>query len=187
MKYTYTSIINALLMGALLLLPSFELCGQIGEVIWQEDFDHLDNWIIEQGNGSWGWGNGELQYYHPDNVRIDAIPDEPDNNALVITARQETGAGIADQWGNPLNYTSGRLMSKSKVAVKYGVIETRINVPDLGIGGWPAFWLLGMSNYGWPGKGEIDMMEMGHSKSFRICTMHTMEAITKTIQRRTRW
>jgi beta-glucanase (GH16 family) len=167
MKYTYTSIINALLMGALLLLPSFELCGQIGEVIWQEDFDHLDNWIIEQGNGSWGWGNGELQYYHPDNVRIDSIPDEPDNNALVITARQETGAGIADQWGNPLNYTSGRLMSKSKVAVKYGVIETRINVPDLGIGGWPAFWLLGMSNYGWPGKGEIDMMEMGHSKSFR--------------------
>ena len=28
-----------------------------GEVIWEEDFDNLDNWIIEIGNGSWGWNN----------------------------------------------------------------------------------------------------------------------------------
>ena len=27
-----------------------------GEVIWEENFDNLDNWIIETGNGSWGWG-----------------------------------------------------------------------------------------------------------------------------------
>ena len=41
-----------------------------GEVIWEENFDNLDNWIIETGNGSWGWGNGELQYYKPENVEI---------------------------------------------------------------------------------------------------------------------
>jgi len=141
--------------------------AQIGDILWQEDFNDLDNWIIEQGNGNWGWGNGELQYYSPNNVRIDAIPGEPNNNALVITAKQETGSSIVDQWGNPLQYTSGRLNTKSTVSVKYGVIETRVRVPNLDLGGWPAVWLLGTSNYGWPRKGEIDMMEMGHGKWFR--------------------
>ena len=37
--------------------------AQIGEVIWEENFDNLNNWLIETGNGSWGWGNGEHQYY----------------------------------------------------------------------------------------------------------------------------
>ena len=45
-----------------------------GEVIWEENFDNLDNWITETGNGSWGWGNGELQYYKSENEKIDTIP-----------------------------------------------------------------------------------------------------------------
>ena len=149
------------------LIAFVQMNAQIGDILWQEDFNDLDNWIIEQGNGNWGWGNGELQYYSPNNVRIDAIPGEPNNNALVITAKQETGSSIVDQWGNPLQYTSGRLNTKSTVSVKYGVIETRVRVPNLDLGGWPAVWLLGTSNYGWPRKGEIDMMEMGHGKWFR--------------------
>ena len=95
------------------------------------NFENLDNWIIESGNGSWGWGNGELEFYQENNVEISEIPGEPGNNGLHITVRQETGAGIVDQWGNPLNYTSGRINTKSKVSVKYGVIETRISVPDI--------------------------------------------------------
>ena len=27
--------------------------AQIGEVIWEENFNNLDNWLIETGNGSW--------------------------------------------------------------------------------------------------------------------------------------
>ena len=140
---------------------------EIGEVIWEENFDNLENWIIETGNGSWGWGNGELQYYKAENVEIIDLPNENGNNALQITAKQESGPELTDQWGNPLNYTSGRINTKSKLSVKYGIIETRVLIPDISIGGWPAVWLLGLSNLTWPRSGEIDIMEMGQRKAFR--------------------
>lgn len=141
--------------------------SQIGDLLWEENFDNLNNWIISTGNGSWGWGNGELQFYQEDNVQISSIPNEDANNALHIVARQESGANIVDQWGNPLSYTSGKINSMSKISVQYGMIETRLMVPDLETGGWPAFWLLGLSNFNWPTKGELDMMEMGHKQEFR--------------------
>jgi beta-glucanase (GH16 family) len=143
------------------------LFADIGEIIWEENFNNLDNWIMETGNGSWGWGNGELQYYSGNNVQITEILEESGNNALLITARQESGAGIVDQWGNPLQFTSGRINTKSKISVKYGVIETRVLITDIDTGGWPAIWLLGTTNLGWPRCGEIDIMEMGHKLSFR--------------------
>jgi beta-glucanase (GH16 family) len=145
----------------------FGVYAQIGQVLWQEDFNNLDNWIIETGNGSWGWGNGELEFYQADNVSIEEIPGETGNYGLRIEAREESGPNIVDQWGNPLNYTSGRINTKSFTSIRYGVIETRVMVPNIDLGGWPAVWLLGTSNYSWPQKGEIDMMEMGHQKEFR--------------------
>jgi len=141
--------------------------AQVGALIWEDEFTDLDNWIIQTGNGYWGWGNGELEYYSEDNVDIAEIPGEPGSSALRITARQESGPGIVDQWGNPLNYTSGKLVSKSMVTVQYGMIEARVRIPDLDLGGWPAVWLLGNANYAWPRCGEIDMMEMGSKQSFR--------------------
>ena len=141
--------------------------AQIGEIIWEENFDNLDNWLIETGNGSWGWGNGELQYYSENNVEISEIPNEPGNNGLHIIAKEESGSNIVDQWGNSLNYTSGKVTSKSKISVKYGMIETRALVPDIDLGGWPAIWMLGTANYSWPRCGELDLMEMGHAQAFR--------------------
>ncbi len=143
--------------------------GQIedGDLIWKEDFDNLDNWIVETGNGSWGWGNGELQYYKAENIEIIDLPNENGNKALQITAKEESGAGITDQWGNSLNYTSGRINTKSKLSLKYGIIETRVLVPNIDLGGWPAIWLHGLSNLTWPRSGEIDIMEMGQRKAFR--------------------
>ena len=141
--------------------------AQIGEIIWEENFDNLDNWLIETGNGSWGWGNGELQYYSDNNVEILEIPNEPGNNGLHIIGKEESGANIVDQWGNSLNYTSGKITSKSKISVQYGMIETRALVPDIDLGGWPAIWMLGTANYNWPRCGELDMMEMGHTQAFR--------------------
>ncbi len=35
--------------------------AQIGDVIWEENFDNLDNWMKITGSGSWGWVSGELQ------------------------------------------------------------------------------------------------------------------------------
>jgi len=150
-----------------LILCISSIYGQIGDVIWEENFDNLDNWVIETGNGSWGWGNGELQYYKSENIDIVAVEGETGNHAVRITAKQESGSGITDQWGNPLNYTSGRMNTKSKISVQYGLIETRVSVPDLDLGGWPAVWLLGTSNLNWPRSGEIDIMEMGSRQEFR--------------------
>ncbi len=150
-----------------LFLSGATASAQVGPLIWEEGFDSLDNWIKLTGNGSWGWGNGELQFYREENVDIAVVPGEPGNNALRITAREQSGPGITDQWGNPLSYTSGRVISKSKVSIKYGMLETRARMPDIAGGGWPAIWLLGTSNYGWPRSGEIDLMEMGWKKAFR--------------------
>lgn len=161
------SLLKQAVLTALFLLTTNYSFSQIGDVIWQEDFNNLENWSKVTGNGSWGWGNGELQYYKGDNVVISAIPGEPGNNAVRITTKNETGPDIVDQWGNPLQYTSGKIETKAKVSIKYGVIETRVMVPNINLGGWPAIWLLGNANYAWPRKGEMDMMEMGHRKEFR--------------------
>ena len=156
-----------ILTVSLLLFINLSLKAQIGNLLWEENFNHLENWNINTGNGSWGWGNGELEYYRPNNVSIDEIPGESGNNALHIVARQETGPDIVDQWGNPLNYTSGKINSQAKISIQYGMIEARVRVPNLNLGGWPAIWLLGTANYSWPRKGEMDIMEMGHSQAFR--------------------
>jgi beta-glucanase (GH16 family) len=155
-----------LLIAALLVVGTIA-SAQVGDLIWEDEFDDLDNWLINTGNGSWGWGNGELEYYQAENVEIAEIPGEAGNMALLITAKQESGPGIVDQWGNPLSYTSGKVVSKSFVTVKYGMIESRVRIPDIDLGGWPAVWLLGTANYAWPRCGEIDMMEMGSKQAFR--------------------
>lgn len=147
----------------------FTLYGnaQVGPVIWEENFNNLDNWMTDIGNGQWGWGNGELQFYKDENVQISPVPGEQGNNALRITAKQESGPGIVDQWGNPLNYTSGRVSTRARVSIQYGLVEARVMVPDLDLGGWPAVWMLGTTNFGWPGKGELDIMELGSRQAFR--------------------
>jgi len=157
----------ALLAGVAPLLVAPGADAQPGEILWEDGFETLDNWMPLEGNGSWGWGNGELQYYQADNVSIAAIPGEPGNTGLRIEARAESGPGIVDQWGNPLFHTSGRVSTRARVAVRYGVVEARVRVPDLDLGGWPALWMLGTSTAAWPRRGEIDLMEMGHAQAFR--------------------
>lgn len=133
----------------------------IGDLIWEDNFDTLDTstWNIDIGDGCdvgiCGWGNAELQWYSSDNVSIGAIPGEPGNNALVLDARNESINGYS--------FTSGKVTTENKFSLQYGMIETRIRIPDLDQGLWPAAWMLGTSTLPWPRKGEVDMMEMGQS------------------------
>lgn len=136
--------------------------AQVGPLLWEDDFDTLNTqyWNVIEGDGCpnlCGWGNQELEYYQGDNVSIEPVPGEPGNSAIVLEARNQTVESRA--------FTSGKLDSKNGVSIQYGMIETRIRVPDLDTGLWPAFWLLGTSTATWPAKGEIDMMEMGHSQA----------------------
>jgi len=144
--------------------------AQIGELIWEDNFNTLDEnvWTIDIGDGCdqglCGFGNAELQSYEADNVSIQPIPGEPGNSALAFEARRENTPTRA--------FTSGKVESEDKLSVQYGLIEVRMQVPDLNTGLWPAAWLLGTSNLVWPAKGEIDMMEMGHRAEERARQGH---------------
>jgi len=133
----------------------------IGKLLWSEEFNEagLDTtlWSTFDGNGCQiglcGYGNQELEYYSPNNVGIVNVPFEAGTRALAITARREA---IGSN-----QFTSGKLDSAGKVQVKYGMIEIRAATPSVGVGLWPALWMLGTSPQAWPRKGEIDIMEQG--------------------------
>jgi beta-glucanase (GH16 family) len=120
---------------------------------WSDEFDGAagaaidgSKWGFDTGAG--GWGNGELEDYtnRTDNVRLDG------NGHLEIVARAESFEGA--------NYTSGRINTGGKFSQAYGRFEARIQLPQ-GKGIWPAFWTLGgnIGQAGWPGCGELDIME----------------------------
>ncbi len=157
----------------------FTFCGaalltsanaQVGQIIWEENFNTVNtsSWNYVTGNGCQlganmcGWGNFELENYTQNNVTVEDIVGEPGNKALVLQAKSETLGGSA--------FTSGKISTENKIAVKYGLIEVRMRAPKVATGLWPAAWLLGTANAadGWPKGGEIDMMEMGHSTAERV-------------------
>ncbi|MEQ9309197.1 MAG: family 16 glycosylhydrolase [Balneolaceae bacterium] len=151
-----------------LLFLSFQLpaYSQVGELVWEEQFDSVntDVWNVIDSNGCprlCGWGNSELEFYKPYNVYVDSITGEEGNSALVLEAQKQMWAGSP--------FTSGRIESENNLAIRYGVVEVRMAVPDLEVGLWPAFWMLGANHEtdGWPKSGEIDIMEMGHKLAER--------------------
>ena len=131
-------------------------------LIWSDEFDgtelNEEFWNIQTGTGSSegliGWGNNELQYYSPENLKVT-------NGELIISAKNESYRGSA--------YTSARINTKNKVDLLYGRIEARIKLPE-GQGLWPAFWMLPTDNeYGiWAASGEIDIVEMVGNEPHRV-------------------
>lgn len=119
-------------------------------LVWRDEFNGtaLDEkfWNFEEGNGTEGWGNWELQYYRKENTRVH-------NGYLTITAKKESFGGK--------EYTSSRLTTEGKKDFRYGRIDFRAKLPK-GQGIWPAFWALGANirTTPWPFSGEIDIMEM---------------------------
>ena len=158
-------MIGSHILLTLSLVLSPVCAAQVGQLLWEDNFNTFNqqNWSIDTGDGCdqniCGWGNQELQWYAEANVYVAPVPGENGNSALVLEAKDESINGYA--------FTSGKVNSDKKVAIQYGMIETRILIPDLDTGLWPAAWLLGTSTASWPAKGEIDMMEMGHSLQAR--------------------
>lgn len=132
------------------------------KLVWSDEFNgtslNTDYWTYEIGNGSWGWGNNEQQYYtnSEENVSVS-------NGTLKITAKYESIGGK--------NYTSGRIKTSGKVEPGNGYVVARIKLPSVN-GIWPAFWMLGTNGQGWPMCGEIDIMESINTDKFPYATMH---------------
>ncbi len=136
-----------------------QVYDQEGNLEWEDRFEepeiNQDYWTFEIGNGHAqgipGWGNAELQYYtEGENAWIE-------DDILILEAREETRT---DEFGS-YDYTSTRMITQSKVNMKYGRVEISAKLPDGGQGIWPALWMLGenIDEAGWPQCGEIDIME----------------------------
>ena len=118
-------------------------------IVWSDEFNgsslNSKVWTFDLGNS--GWGNNELEYYtsRTNNAYVA-------NGELHIVAKKEIYGSAS--------YTSARLKSQGLFSQKYGRIEWRAKLPQ-GVGCWPALWLLGtnISSIGWPGCGEIDVVE----------------------------
>src|SRR5579862_935298 len=108
-------------------------------------------WGRDIGGG--GFGNNELESY-TDGSKNAFLDGE---GHLVIEARKESTTG---KDGIHRDYSSARLKTKGIFSQRYGKVEARMKLPK-GQGIWPAFWMLGddIGKAGWPGCGEIDIME----------------------------
>ena len=133
------------------------------DTAWHDEFDgtELDrtSWTFDTGGS--GWGNREWEAYtdRPENARLE-------DGMLVIEARQEP------ELISGRNYSSARIKTQGLHAWQYGRIEARIKLPH-GQGIWPAFWMVGDDNKGWPGSGEIDILEYIGREPDRIhATIH---------------
>jgi beta-glucanase (GH16 family) len=133
-------------------------------LVWSDEFDgpQIDTtkWnFVDKGDG---FGNNELEYYtpRPENAYIE-------NGSLIIKALKESYQGNS--------YTSAKMFTQNKGDWTYGRIEVKTKLP-YGQGIWPAIWMM-PTDYalygGWPGCGEIDIMEyLGHQTGTVYGTLH---------------
>ncbi|MGP8198202.1 MAG: family 16 glycosylhydrolase [Limisphaerales bacterium] len=129
-------------------------------IVWSDEFNsdsiNTNIWTYDFGNGGSGWGNNELEYY-----------TSLTNNAYVANGCLHIVA--LKQSTNGFDYTSARLKSQGLFSCQYGRVEWRAQLPQ-GTGCWPALWMLGtnINSIGWPGCGEIDVMENNGSNSLTV-------------------
>ena len=139
------------------------------QLVWADEFNGsvLDgvNWerMTISGKDS---GNWELQHYttSPSNAWVE-------DGELIIQAKKEDYRSATEN--RTYHYTSARLTSSGKRDFLYGMIEARIKLPK-GQGMWPAFWMLPTDwEYGgWPGSGEIDIMESANEMDYISGAIH---------------
>ena len=156
----------------LILLTSISLLSQERKIVWEENFNgdnlELQSWNFEIGDGCpelCGWGNNERQVYTKINHRLS-------NGRLYIEAKK-----IGKE------YSSSKITTKGKQEFQYGKIEVRAKLP-IGKGLWPAFWMLGsnIDTVGWPGCGEIDILEyVGKEPEYIFTSLHTPDSFGSTI------
>ncbi len=118
-------------------------------IVWSDEFNgtsiNPNVWTYDTGAG--GWGNNELEYY-----TSRSINSYVSGGLLHIVALKESYGGQS--------FTSARMKTQGLASWLYGRFEWRAKLPA-GNGFWPALWFLGtnITSVGWPGCGEMDVME----------------------------
>jgi beta-glucanase (GH16 family) len=141
-------------------------------LVWSDEFDgpqgaapSSTNWVHDVGNYGAGAGEQETYTSSTNNASLDG------QGNLAIVARRQTPTGAS---GQTRSYSSARLETKGLFSATHGLIEARMQLPA-GSGLWPAFWMLGddIDSAGWPGCGEVDIMEaIGKNPFTAYGTLH---------------
>jgi beta-glucanase (GH16 family) len=134
--------------------------------IWTDTFNgtagsgvDTSAWKYNTGTGVFGTGEIETMTNSPSNVYLDG------HGNLNITAL-----------GHGPSWTSGRIQTTSSdfgaPAGGEMAVTASIRQPDpaVGLGYWPAFWMLGPGD--WPGTGEIDILEDVNALNEQSGTFH---------------
>lgn len=117
---------------------------------WGDEFNtsliDTSKWVYETEATGWSktWNN-ELQDY-------------TDNGTGGANAYIDNGTLVIKAIKSGTSYTSARMATKGKYALKHGCVAAKMKLP-YGQGIWPAFWMLPESGT-WPSAGEIDVMEL---------------------------
>jgi beta-glucanase (GH16 family) len=142
--------------------PDAALAGW--NLVWSDEFS-VDgppdpaSWRFETGFVR----NQELQWYQAANAAVAG-------GVLTIEGRRERVTNPGYQAGSTdwrldrpfADYTSASMTTAGQRTFTYGRFEARARI-DVRQGSWPAFWTLGTTG-GWPGGGEVDIMEFYASK-----------------------
>jgi len=179
-------------------------------LIFEENWDSLDQSRWEHEITMGGGGNWEFQYYTNnrtnsyvrDNtlfIKPTLMSDHYGEAYLSSGTLDIWGASPADQctgnayWGcsrtgtatnylNPIQ--SARIRSVNSFSFKYGTIEFEAKMPK-GDWIWPAVWMLPKNNeYGqWPASGEIDILESRGNSDLRDASgvSHGNDAVGMTM------
>jgi beta-glucanase (GH16 family) len=134
--------------------------------VWTDTFNGVagsgvDRWLWKYNTGTGVFGTGEIETMTSStrNVHVDG------HGNLEITAL-----------GHGQSWTSGRIQTISsgfgapaggEMAVSASIRQPN---PAVGLGYWPAFWMLGPGD--WPGTGEIDILEDVNALSEKAGTLH---------------
>ena len=143
-------------------------------LVWNDEFDgeglpDPEKWNYEVGYER----NNEAQYYT--DKRVENVFQK--DGALTIRTLKEKYPikGLPKSQGREFaDYTSGAIETLGKASWQYGRVEVRAKLPK-GKGIWPAIWMMGdnIRQVGWPGCGEIDIMEyVGHTPYTAHGTIH---------------
>ncbi|MEV6524783.1 acyltransferase family protein [Longispora sp. NPDC051575] len=158
------------------LLEQRGLLGGTGwQQVWRDDFDgtalSTRDWLYDLGTCYPGcpaqnWGTGEVETMTAEAVTVAG-------GRLAITPTLKDG-----------RWTSGRIETRRAdfATPRSGTlrVEASIQLPQVdpgnGAGYWPAFWMLGdrlRDGYtGWPGVGELDIVEQLNGRPGVLATMH---------------
>ncbi len=146
-------------------------------LVWSDEFDYEGapdpkKWDYDAPDT--GKYNQELQIYTSDRANSAVA-----GGNLTITAKKDAKG----------KWTSARLITRGKASWTYGYFEVRAKLPA-GVGTWPAVWMMpAADNYGgWPGSGEIDIMEhVGFEQDLIHTSVHTQEYNHRKGTQRTRY